>query len=92
MWLGQEPDSRPWGMQDETRASEGSAPLAPWEMKSLPRGGHVRTSPGVDPAWWCWNQREPKWAWLCLGWMVSHFQYCQAMKTYFCHGWSLCTT
>ena len=59
MWLGQEPDPRPWGMQDETRASEGAALLAPWEMKSLPRGGHVRTSPGVDPAWWCWNQREP---------------------------------
>lgn len=25
-----EPDPRPWGKQDETRTSEGAAPLAPW--------------------------------------------------------------
>ena len=83
MWLGQEPDPKPWGMQDETRVNEGAAPLAPWEMKFFPRGGQVRTSPGADPAQWCWNQREPKWAWPALA---------GGYITYFCHSWSLCTT
>ena len=45
MWLGQEPDPRPWGKQDETRTSEGAAPLAPWEMKSAQR------QTGEDKPW-----------------------------------------
>lgn len=58
MWLGQEPDPRPWGKQDETRTSEGAA-RAPLGDEVRPRGRQVRTSPGVNPAR-CWNQREPK--------------------------------